>query len=429
MADTPISSELVSAELVNDCVHCGFCLPSCPTYVLWQSEPDSPRGRIDLMRVRVEGGSPVTDTMALHIDRCLGCLACVTACPSGVRYDRLIEQTRATVEREHRRGLGARLLRAGVFALFPYPRRLRAMRPALIAYQKMRLDRLLRRAGVRRLLPRTLAALTEITPPVRRRARLAEVIGARGERRARVGLLTGCVQDAFFSDVNAATARVLAAEGCEVIVPRGQSCCGALSTHNGRTREARRFARRLVATFEAAAVDAIVVNAAGCGSAMKEYGETLRDDPQWSDRAARLAARTKDLSEFLAELGPREVRSPVPLRVAYHDACHLAHGQRVREQPRRLLRQIPGLELVDLAEPELCCGSAGIYNLLQPGAAQELGDRKASHIAAARPDVVVSGNPGCLMQLTAALRRAGADVPTMAIATLLDQATGGTSAD
>jgi glycolate oxidase iron-sulfur subunit len=420
MTDAPISPELIS-----DCVHCGFCLPSCPTYVLWQSEPDSPRGRIDLMRARVEGDAPTTPSMALHIDRCLGCLACVTSCPSGVRYDRLIEETRATVEREHRRGPGQRLLRAGVFALFPYPRRLRAMRPALAAYQKTGLDRLLRRARVTRLLPRSLRALTEITPPVRRRARLPEVLPARGERRARVGLLTGCVQDAFFSDVNAATARVLAAEGCEVIVPRGQSCCGALSTHNGRTAEARRFARRLVATFEAAEVDAIVVNAAGCSSAMKEYGETLRDDPQWAERAARLAARTRDLTEFLVELGPREVRTPVPLRVAYHDACHLAHGQRVREQPRRLLRQIPGLELVDLAESELCCGSAGIYNLLQPDAARDLGDRKASHIGAARPDVVVSGNPGCLMQLSAALQRAGSPVPAVAMATLLESALSG----
>jgi glycolate oxidase iron-sulfur subunit len=370
--------------------------------------------------------------MALHIDRCLGCLACVTACPSGVRYDRLIEETRATVEREHRRGPGARLLRAGVFALLPYPRRLRAMRPALAAYQRMGLDRLMRRAGVRRLLPRALAALTDITPPIRRRARLADVIPARGERRARVGLLTGCVQDAFFSDVNAATARVLAAEGCDVIVPRGQSCCGALSTHNGRTAQARRFARRVVATFEVAEVDAVVVNAAGCGSAMKDYGETLRDDPQWADRAASLAAKTRDLTEFLVELGPREVRSPVPLRVAYHDACHLAHGQRVREQPRRLLRQIPGLELVELGEADLCCGSAGIYNLLQPDAAGQLGDRKAAAIRRVRPDVVVSGNPGCLMQLSAALRRAPADgeegaVTVLAMASLLDRAIGPTA--
>jgi glycolate oxidase iron-sulfur subunit len=393
--------------------------------VLWQAEPDSPRGRIDLMRQRVEGGEPTSPSMALHIDRCLGCLACVTSCPSGVRYDRLIEATRATVEAEHRRGPGQRLLRAGVFALFPYPRRLRALRPALAAYQLTGLDRLVRRTGATRLLPRGLRALTDITPPVRRRARLADVVPASGERRARVGLLTGCVQDAFFSDVNAATARVLAAEGCEVVIPRGQSCCGALSTHNGRAAQARRFARRLVATFEAAGVDAVVVNAAGCGSAMKEYGETLADDSQWAERAGALAGRTRDLTEFLVELGPRAVRRPVPLRVAYHDACHLSHGQRVREQPRRLLRQIPGLELVDLAEPELCCGSAGIYNILQPEAARELGDRKAGHIGRVRPDLVVSGNPGCLMQLSAALRRAGLPVQTVAMATLLDAAISG----
>jgi glycolate oxidase iron-sulfur subunit len=406
-------------DLVSDCVHCGFCLPSCPTYVLWHEEMDSPRGRIQLIEQQLSG-TPMTDTMAGHFDRCLGCLACVTACPSGVRYDRLIESARVRVEQEHPRSRGERLLRAGIFALFPRPRRLRLARPPLWAYQRSGLAWLVSRSGLLGRLPATLRALTEIAPPVGRRRRLARTIPAHGVRRATVGLLTGCVQDVFFSDVNAATARVLAAEGCDVIVPGGQSCCGALSAHSGRVEEARRYARELIATFERSDLDAVVVNAAGCGSAMKDYADLLRDDPDWADRASRFVERTRDLSEFLVELGPRAPRHPVSLRVAYHDACHLSNAQRIRDQPRTLLRGIPGLDLVELAEPELCCGSAGVYNLLQPQAARELGDRKAGNVLAARPDLLVTGNPGCLLQIAAAARRRGETLAVAATATLLD---------
>ena len=390
-------------DLINDCVHCGFCLPTCPTYVVWGEEADSPRGRIYLMETGL-AGEPMTDSMVQHFDRCLGCMACVTACPSGVRYDRLIEDTRAQVERRHPRTRAERLLRGAIFRLFPYPRRLRLLRGPLRAYQA---------SGVRRLLgpllarTPTLATLESLAPRLRRPERLPERVPAVGPRRAVVGMLTGCVQRAFFPDVNAATARVLAAEGCDVVLPRAQGCCGALSVHTGREAEAQRFARSLIDAFEDAGVDYLVVNAAGCGSSLKEYGDLLRDDPSYAERATALAAKVRDVSEVLVELGPVAPRHPLPLSVAYHDACHLAHAQGVRAQPRRLLADIPGLSLREIASAEICCGSAGVWNVLNPEPARELGDRKARDVLATGADLLVTANPGCLMQVAAAVHRAG----------------------
>jgi glycolate dehydrogenase iron-sulfur subunit len=255
---------------------------------------------------------------------------------------------------------------------------------------------------------------------VRSRSRLPTHVAAHGPPRATVGLLTGCVQHAFFSGVNAATARVLALEGCDVVIPRGQPCCGALSAHSGRDEEARRFARGLVTAFDHSGVDFVVATAAGCGSTMKEYATLLATEPGWAARAQHLARRTRELSELLVELGPRATRHPVALRVAYHDACHLVHGQGVRDQPRQLLRTIPGLELVELGEPDLCCGSAGVYNLLQPDPAAALGERTADRVAAAAPDLLVTANPGCQMQIAAAARQRGLHLPVVATATLLD---------
>jgi glycolate oxidase iron-sulfur subunit len=332
--------------------------------------------------------------MVEHFDRCLGCMACVPACPSGVRYDRLIEGTRAEVARERPPSLMTR----AVFATFPYPRRLRALRGPLRAARATRVDRLLRPV-LRRLSP-TLAAMERLSPPVGRSGRLPERVAARGDRRATVAMLTGCVQGAFFPQVNAATARVLAMEGCDVLIPRGQGCCGALSLHAGRREEAAGFARSLIAAFEEA--DVIVVNSAGCGSAMKDYGDLVGDEA-----ARRAAAKTRDVAEFLAELGPRATRHRLPVTVAYHDACHLANAQGVRAQPRALLRAIPGLELREVADPEICCGSAGVYNLLQPEAAERLGDRKAGSVAATGADLLVAANPGCTLQIAAALQRLG----------------------
>ncbi|MGC5011510.1 (Fe-S)-binding protein [Streptosporangium sp. DT93] len=406
-------------ELINDCVHCGFCLPSCPTYVLWGEEMDSPRGRIHLMRQHVEG-TPLTPEMAGHFDACLGCMACVPACPSGVRYDRLIEQTRAEVERTHVREPDDRALRALVFQLFPYPRRLRAMRLPL------RLSAALRRAAAPRLkrINPSLAAMAELAPSPAARVRLPSRVTARGRRRATVGMLTGCVQGEFFPQVNAATARVLAMEGCDVVIPRGQGCCGALSLHSGQERQALRLARRTIAAFERAGVDTIVVNAAGCGSTMKGYAEILAEaagpgGDGWAGRAR--AIRTVDLAEYLAELGPVAERHPLRLTVAYHDACHLAHAQGVRSQPRALLAGIPGLELREISESAICCGSAGTYNIFQPETAAELGDRKAGRVLETGADLLVSANPGCTMQIAAAIgRRGAAPVPAAHTAQVLD---------
>ncbi len=389
-------------ELLDDCVHCGFCLPTCPTYLLWGEEMDSPRGRIYLMEKELEG-EPLDDTMVRHFDQCLGCMACVTACPSGVQYDRLIEATRSKVEQRHRRTLRDRALRALIFRTFPYPKRLRALRPLFRAYQASGGPRLAARVR----LPASLAAMERMLPPLTDPVAVAEVTPAKGDRRARVGVLLGCVQREFFSDVNAATVRVLAAEGCEVVAPSVQGCCGALSLHIGREVEAIGFAKHLIATFERLDVEHVVVNAAGCGSAMKGYGWLLRDEKGWADRAAAFAAKVVDVSEFLVALGPRATRHPVPVTAAYHDACHLGHAQGIRAQPRALLAGIPGLDLREIAEAEICCGSAGVYNMLQPEPALALGDRKAANVAATGAEVLVTANPGCLMQIRNALDRAG----------------------
>ena len=395
-----------SAELVADCVHCGFCLPSCPTYVLWGEEMDSPRGRIYLMNEGLHG-EPMSDSMVGHFDACLGCMACVTACPSGVQYDRLIAATRAQVERRHSRPVRERALRGLIFALFPHPRRLRALRPPLRLVQRLGVSRLLRRSGVLERLSPHLAVMEALTPTLHRAQRLPERVPARGARRGTVGLLLGCVQREFFPGVNAATARVLAAEGFDVVAPSAQGCCGALSLHNGREAEARRFARHLIETFEDAEVECVVVNAAGCGSAMKEYAELLSDDRTFASRAQAFAARVRDVTELLADAGPVAPRHPLEVAVAYHDACHLRHAQRVRRQPRELLRGIPGLELREVAEGDLCCGSAGVYNLLNPVPGRELGERKAANVAATQADLLVTANPGCLMQVAASLERRG----------------------
>ncbi|WP_030175868.1 (Fe-S)-binding protein [Spirillospora albida] len=413
-------------KLLGDCVHCGFCLPTCPTYVLWGEEMDSPRGRIHLMQQHAEG-APMSAPMVKHFDACLGCMACVTACPSGVQYDRLIEMTRAQVEDEHPRPLRDRAVREAIFRLFPYRRRLRALRGPLRAYQRTGLDRLVRRTGVLERVSPSLAAMERLAPPLGRAPRLPERVAARGERRATVAMLTGCVQGEFFPEVNAATARVLALEGCDVLIPKGQGCCGALSVHSGRAEEGRAFARRTIEAFESA--DVVVVNAAGCGSAMKEYRTLLADDPSWARRAGAVSGKTRDLAEFLLELGPRAARRPLPVTVAYHDACHLSHAQGVRAQPRALLSGIPELTVREVADPDICCGSAGTYNVLNPGTAAELGDRKAGNVAATGAELLVAANPGCTMQIATALRRRGTPIAVAHTAEVLDASLRGLGPD
>lgn len=409
--------------IISDCVHCGFCLATCPTYVLWGEEMDSPRGRIQLMKMASEGQIGLNETFTRHIDQCLGCMACVTACPSGVQYNKLIEATRPQIERNANRTLPDRLFRSLLFALFPYPKRLRALVPALWLYQKLGMQRLLKTNLATRLVPRRLLGMEAVMPPVHLRSlttRPATFTRAKSTRRRRVGVLAGCVQSVFFDPVNAATIRVLAAEGCDVVVPPTQGCCGALHIHAGQEDDGLAFARSIIDTFEAWNVDTVVVNAAGCGSTLKEYGHLLRDDPEYAERARAFSASVKDILELLAELEPVAPRHPIHLRVAYHDACHLAHAQGIRSQPREVLRAIPGLELTDIPEPEICCGSAGIYNLIQPEPANELGTRKARNILTTSPQAIATANPGCLLQITSALKRMDADIPTLHPIELVD---------
>jgi len=374
------------------------------------------------MKMRRDGRETSVASFVQHIDTCLGCMACVTACPSGVQYDSLLEAARPQVERDAHRSFGDRAFRRLIFSVFPHPGRLRWLSWPLGLYQKLGLQRLLQQSGVLRLLPQRLQSMERLLPPISfANTDLPARIPAQGQTRKRVGLLLGCVQRVFFGGVNQATARVLAAEGCEIVVPQSQECCGALAEHAGEEHAAMAAARRLIDAFEAADVDTIVVNAAGCGSAMKRYGHLLRNDPAYAARAKVFGAKCRDISEVLVELEPRAPRGPVTLRAAYHDACHLQHAQGVRAQPRRLLQQIPGVDLREIAESEICCGSAGIYNLLEPEAANQLRDRKVQNILKTDAEVIVSGNPGCLLQIATGLELAGKPARIMHLVEVIDQ--------
>ena len=406
--------------LMDKCVHCGFCLATCPSYILLGQEMASPRGRIYLMRAGVESRVNIGPAFVGHFDTCLGCMACETACPSGVRYAPLVEHTRAAIEHHHERPFLDRLFRRLLFSVLPYPARLRLLLFPLTGAHLLR-----RFQQLTALLPPRLRNLVALAPDVPAGGAGAPAFTpARGPKRRSVALVTGCVQSVFFGNVNAATARVLSAEGCDVVAPAGQGCCGALALHSGQDKDARAFARQLIATFEALPqpVDEIVVNAAGCGSTMKMYGELLGDDPEWAARAAAFAAKVRDVTETLARLPPQAPRTVVSARVAYHDACHLAHAQGVRDEPRALLQTIPGVAVIPLAEPEICCGSAGIFNLVQPEMAGELGRRKAAHIGEAAVDLVVTSNPGCILQIRAALRGSERAPQVIHIVELLDRA-------
>ncbi len=409
--------------LIDDCVHCGFCLPACPTYVLWGEEMDSPRGRIYMMKKSAQGEAPLDQRFRRHMDNCLGCMACMTACPSGVQYNKLIEDTRAQVERNIPRTTADSFFRKLLFATFPYVKRLRLLALPMLVYQRSGLQRLLRATGLLRLLPKRLTQMEALLPrvPTHFMQGLPTHVAAAKPPVRRVGMLAGCVQQVFFQHVNLATARVLAAEGCEVVIPPAQQCCGALMLHSGLDEQAAALARQMIATFEAANVDTIVINAAGCGSTMKEYGHLLRDDPAWAARAAAFSAKCKDIAEILCELPARAPRHALNMRVAYHDACHLRHAQGIHLEPRQLLAGIPGLDVAEIEEASLCCGSAGVYNLLHPEPANQLGDRKVENLLATKAEAVISANPGCLLQLMSSLRRRGlATMPTFHMVELLD---------
>lgn len=417
-----------AAELLNVCVHCGFCLQTCPTYTLWGKEMDSPRGRIQLINMALEGEVGLTDLYVSHFDHCLGCQACVTACPSGIKYGKLIEAMRGQLGRLYQRPLADRALRRMIAATFSRPKRLRKLAYALRAYQRLGLQRLLRATHLTSLLPHSLRAMEQLLPDLSRNGlskALPERIAAQGEKRRTVAMLTGCVQSVFMGQVNAATVRVLAAEGCEVLVPPDQGCCGALLMDLGQEKEGLDMARRLIDLFGPLQVDNIVVNAAGCGATLKEYGYLLRDDPAYRDRALAFSAKCKDISEILAELPARAPRRTLAMRVAYHDACHLQHAQGLREQPRAALRTIPGLELLELPEAALCCGSAGVYNLVQPDTARQLGQRKVDKIVSGTAQVVATGNVGCQLQLGALLNETRHPVPVVHFVELLDASISG----
>ena len=418
--------DIPQRALIDQCVHCGFCLPTCPTYLLWGEEMDSPRGRIYLMKAGLEGRLTMDASYVRHFDACLGCLACVTACPSGVQYAPLIEKTRTQIERHYDRDARDRFFRGALMSVLPYPGRLRvALAPlALFGGLFRAIGRALLKSKARNAFVVRGAAALALAPPVTLRslfARSPAHTPAMGTERMKVAVLTGCVQRMAFDHVNAATIRVLAAEGCTVVAPTSQGCCGALPLHSGHLDQARDLARNVIDVFERERVDRIVVNAAGCGSAMKEYGELLKDDPAWAERAHAFSSRVRDISELLVELGePRAPRNRIDARVAYHDACHLAHGQGIRVQPRALLQAIPGVELVTPAEFEICCGSAGIYNLVQPKPAAELGARKARNLAALSPDLIATANPGCTLQIAAAARGFGYNWPIFHPIELID---------
>ncbi|MDY6940700.1 MAG: heterodisulfide reductase-related iron-sulfur binding cluster [Cyanobacteriota bacterium] len=395
-------------SLIDTCVHCGFCLATCPSYRVLGTEMDSPRGRIYMMDA-INKGEADLETASEHFDTCLGCLACVTTCPSGVQYDKLIAATRPQVERNVPRTLEDRLVRTLIFNLFPYPDRLRVSLWPLYLYQKSGLQKLVRSTRLlenpfARLLAR-LGAMESILPSISREALTAtypEVVPAQGEKRFRVGMMLGCVQRFLFHPVNEATIRVLTANGCEVVIPKTQGCCSALPAHQGQEKQAQDLARQVIDSFAGTEVDAVIINAAGCGHTLKEYGHILKDDRDYRERAIAFSDRVKDLNEFLVEAGLTAELHPIcdrDLTITYQDACHLLHGQKISAQPRQLLRQIPGIELREPIDASLCCGSAGVYNMLQPEVADELGQQKVENLANTGAELIASANPGCSLQI------------------------------
>jgi glycolate oxidase iron-sulfur subunit len=400
------------------CVHCGLCLNQCPTYRTLHLEPESPRGRIHLVRAAADGRIGLTERFKDHLYLCLLCRACETACPSGVKYGRIAETARETLGPPGS-NLARRVLNFAFTQLLPYPRRLRWLAAFLRLYQRMGLGRL-----IRFLLPEKIRDMESMLPAIPNRFFEAHsgILPAIGQRRARVAMLNGCVMPLLFGEVNAATVRVLQRNGCEVVFPKDQICCGALNIHNGETVAAKIMARRNIDVFLESGADAVVVNAAGCGAAMKEYDYLLRDDPIYAEKAQRFSARVKDAGEFLAGLGLVGELAPLELTVTYQDPCHLAHGQRVRHQPRILLQAIPGLQLKEMEGSDRCCGSAGIYNITHPEMSQHLLKEKMQSVAATRAEAVVAPNPGCMLQLRYGARQYGCDVKVYHLMDLLDLA-------
>lgn len=413
-------------KLIDSCVHCGFCLSTCPSYRVLGKEMDSPRGRIYLMDAINEGEIALNTATVQHFDSCLGCLACVSTCPSGVQYDKLISATRHQVERNYPRTLPDKLVRQLIFTLFPNPDLLRLFLFPLLVYQKLGFPKLFRATGLLKKVSPRLAAMESILPEITLKSfqdNLPDVIRAQGEKRYRVGVILGCVQRLFFSPVNEATVRVLTANGCEVVIPKSQGCCAALPEHQGQTEQAKALARQMIDSFADTDVDFVIINAAGCGHTLKEYGHILADDPEYREKANEFAAKVKDAQEFLATVGLTAKLSPLtdkPLNLVYQDACHLLHGQKISVQPRQVLRQIPGVKLREPIDAALCCGSAGVYNMLQPEVAEELGQQKVQNLLNTGADLIASANPGCTLQITKHLQLQGKVISVLHPMELLD---------
>lgn len=413
----PAGLAALDYSILQQCIHCGLCLPSCPTFVETGRERNSPRGRISLMRAVADQELILGRNFAEEMSYCLGCMACTTACPAGVDYTTLLETARAEVEQARvATSPGRDWIRRLTFrGLFVHPRALRAVGRFLWFYQASGVETLVRRLKLPALLPKRLRELEPSAPRMQRHfsdALIDPFEPAHGTPRHRVALLTGCVQDLAFSDVNRATVDVLLVNGCDVVTPRSQSCCGSLHAHNGDPETARVLARRQLDAIDPHAFDAIISNAAGCGSHLKHYDRLLADDPMYAERAAAWSRKVKDITEWLVEIGFRAPRAPgqpatAPAPLTYHEACHLCHGQKITAQPRAILRALPGVELKECAESTWCCGSAGIYTLTQPATAAWLQARKGGHLRATGAEIVATGNPGCQMQIEQQLRGDG----------------------
>ncbi|MGC4190118.1 MAG: (Fe-S)-binding protein [Thermomicrobiales bacterium] len=416
-------------QLLRDCVHCGMCLPTCPTYRMTGQEASSPRGRLWLMKSVMDGRLDLFDPeFEEQMYQCLNCRACEAVCPSGVQYGPLVEASRAQLEEHRKRPLVQRVGRKlGMEWPFGEVKRFRAMVSTLRFYQRSGLAAFARKTGMLRLL--RLETLEAMLPPIREKALVSgSEAWAPRHVEANVHLFNGCIMSTVFAGTNRAAGRVLAHNGCSCDVPEGQQCCGALQIHSGMMDEARRLARINIESFERFGTDPVIVTAAGCGAALKEYGHLLKDDPEFHDRAEAFSHRVKDVSEFLASRPVQPPRNKEAMTVTYQEPCHLAHAQRISEQPRELLRQVPGLKLVEMRESSFCCGSAGIYNVIRREMADDLGDRKAENVIATKADQVVTANPGCAMQLRTSLKRNGSSMPVRHVVDVLDEAYGGAKA-
>ncbi len=411
-------------DRILGCIHCGLCLQKCPTYRELGVEADSPRGRIYLIKSVADGILSINEKFVDHMYLCLDCRACETACPSGVHFGEIMEAARGQIERNWKRPFLTRLIRDTVFkGIFPYPKRIKLLASLLRFYQRSGLQSFVRRSGLLKILPGDLEQMEQMLPPLPASAgNLPEVVPAKGEKKYRVGLISGCVMNEMFPFIHQATLKVLTENGCEVVIPKYQNCCGALNIHGGVREVAKKMARNNIDVFERARVDFIIINAAGCGSTLKEYGILLEHDPNYAEKAKTFSRKVRDISEFLVKISFKKPTQEIRKRVTYDDPCHLIHGQKISKQPRIILESIPGLELVELKEADWCCGSAGIYNITHPEMSMKLLERKMACIKATQADIIATGNPGCILQIRMGVQKHGMSAEVLHPVELLAQA-------